>query len=99
VPAETRAREPAAVRELARGLHDGDPPARLEFDDAGGQREEREVASAADVATRVEHGAALPHDDLAGLDGLTAVALDAAELRIGVAAVASRARTFFVCSR
>src|SRR4029079_12849357 len=38
-----------------------------EFDSAGGGREQRVVATAADVHTGMEVGAALPHQDLAGL--------------------------------
>jgi hypothetical protein len=45
----------------------------------------------------MEDGAALTDDDRPGGDELPAVALDAAELRVAVAAVAEGAATFFVC--
>ena len=43
---------------------------------------------------RVEAGAALADEDLAGLDGLTVEGLDAEPLGVGVAPVAGRAPTF-----
>src|SRR5581483_3779833 len=58
---------------------DVDQPAALaaaELDRALGQGEERVVATAADVGAGVEPGAALAHQDLAGLDGLAVVGLD-----------------------
>src|SRR5690606_416737 len=54
------------------------------------QREQRVVAAQADAVTRVELGATLADDDVAGLDGLAAVDLHAQVLRVGVAAVAGR---------
>jgi hypothetical protein len=63
----------------------------------GTSAKEREIPAHAHVAARMEDRAALPHDDLAGVDGLAAIALDAAELRVGVAPVARRALTLLVC--
>src|SRR5690606_610192 len=57
-----------------------------ELDRAIDQREQRVVAAQADARTRVELGAALTDDDVAGLDGLATVHLDAEALRVGVAA-------------
>src|SRR5690606_2427822 len=42
-------------------------------------------------------GAALTHDDVAGLDGLAAEQLHAKAFTFGVAAVAGRTASFFVC--
>src|SRR5260221_86799 len=61
------------------------------------EREEREVRALSDVAAGMEDRAALTDDDRPGGDELTAVALDAAELRVAVAAVAEGAGTFLVC--
>src|SRR5690606_16664073 len=52
------------------------------------QREQGVVATQADAGARVELGATLADDDVAGLDGLAAVDLHAQVLRVGVAAVA-----------
>src|SRR5687768_3560888 len=65
---------------------DGAPsPSRAERDRTGVECEQRVVAAAADAETRVEVGAALAHDDLAGLDNLTAETLHAEALGVGVA--------------
>src|SRR6185437_540355 len=56
----------AALRTLDRKLH-------LAID----QCEQRVITAEADADTRVELGAALAHDDVAGFDGLAAVQLDA----------------------
>ena len=48
----------------------------------------RVVAATADVDAGMEVGAALPDDDLAGLDDLSAEPLDAEALGVGVATVA-----------
>lgn len=45
----------------------------------------------------VEVGAALTDEDLAGADGLTAEALHAESLCVGVTTVAGRARALLVC--
>ena len=60
---------------------------RVELDGACLEGEQRVVAAAADAAARVEVGAALADDDLAGVDELAAVPLDAEPLGVGVAAV------------
>ena len=73
---------------------------RAELDRASREREQRVVATTADVGARVEVRAALADDDLARDDDLAAEALDAEALRVGVATVASGAmRPFYVpCS-
>ena len=53
-----------------------------ELDGAGRRGEQRVVATTADVDAGVEVGAALPHQDLAGLDDLPAETLDAEPLRV-----------------
>src|SRR5690349_8144970 len=68
-----------------------------ELDRARRQGEQGVVATAADVGAGVEVGAALTHDDLAGLDDLAAEALDAEVLRVRVATVAGRGRALLVC--
>src|SRR5262249_36940302 len=64
---------------------------------AVGQREQRVVAAAADVAAGVVAGAALPHQDAAGRHRLAAVLLDAQPLAVRLAAVADRTLPFFRC--
>ena len=54
------------------------------------------VEAAADAGARMELGAALTHDDVAGFDFLAAVDLDAQILRVGVAAVAGGAEPLLV---
>src|SRR5688500_886420 len=71
--------------------------AAAELDRTRAEREQRVVATPADVQPRVEVGAALAHDDLAGVDQLTAEALDAEALGVGVASVASGGRALLVC--
>src|SRR3954469_12085703 len=61
------------------------------------QREQRVVATAADVVARVEVGAALADEDLAGVDLLAAVTLDPEPLGVGVTPVARGRRAFLVC--
>src|SRR5690606_19863403 len=68
-----------------------------EFDGTVDQREQGVVAAQADARTRMELGAALADDDVAGLDGLAAVHLHAEVLRIGVAAVARGTYALLVC--
>src|SRR6478752_704457 len=68
-----------------------------ELDGAGLEREQRVVATATDTRTRVEVGATLADDDLAGLHDLAAEALHAEALGVRVTTVASRARSLFVC--
>src|SRR5512141_2850143 len=69
----------------------------VEVHDAVHLREERVVLGAADVQARLERRAALPDEDRAPGDELAGEALDAEALRVAVASVAGRARTFFVC--
>src|SRR5205823_5116282 len=69
----------------------------LELDGALVEREKGVVAPHADPVTRVELGAALAHDDVAGDDDLATVFLDAEPASGAVAAVARRAARFFVC--
>src|SRR5674536_24032 len=61
------------------------------------EREQRVVATAADSVPRVEVRPALPNDDLAGLDHLPAVPLDAEALGVGVPAVPAGGRALLVC--
>jgi len=55
-----------------------------------------EIAAHADVLARMDLGAALPDDDLAGLDDLAVKALDTQHLRIAIAAVLGTADPFFM---
>src|SRR5690606_36352844 len=68
-----------------------------ELDLAIDQREQRVVTTQTHARTRMELGAALAHDDVAGLDGLAAEDLDAQVLRVGVAAVARGTYALFMC--
>src|SRR5690606_29721118 len=68
-----------------------------ELDLAVDQREQGVVAAEADARTRVELGAALADDDVAGVDRLAAIDLHAEVLRVGVAAVARGAYALFMC--
>src|SRR6185437_7124225 len=61
------------------------------------QREQSVVAAESDTDARVELGAALAHDDVAGFDDLAAVQLHAEVFRVGVAAVARRTYALFMC--
>ena len=61
------------------------------------RRRRAAVAAAADALAGVEVGAALPHDDLAGVDELAAEALHAEALGVGVAAVARAGTSLLVC--
>src|SRR5262245_42546834 len=67
-----------------------------ELDVARDQREQGVVATATDARARVEVGAALADDDLAGVDQLAAVALHAKALGVGVAAVLGGRRALLV---
>src|SRR5262245_41062005 len=78
-------------------VHDPAAAALAELDRTGGEGEHRVVATPADVRARVEVGAALTHDDLAGADDLAAVPLDAQALGVGVAAVLGGRRALLVC--
>src|SRR5260370_24960202 len=68
-----------------------------ELDPASHQGEERVVATATNTRARVEVSAALAHDDLAGVDHLTAVPLHAKPLSAGVAAVSAGGGALLVC--
>src|SRR4029078_6059857 len=61
--------------------------ARAELHHTARSREQRAVLAEPDVVAGVELGAALTHDDRAGGDRLTAEALHAEALRVGIAAV------------
>src|SRR6185436_7701626 len=69
----------------------------LELDGALARREDRVVP--ADTGTRawLELRTALAHDDLAARHGLAREHLDAEPLRLGVAAVAARSQSLFMC--
>ena len=70
-----------------------------ELHGARDEREQRVVTTAAHTVTGVELGAALANQDLAGVDDLSAEALDAESLRVGVAAVAAGRRALLVSHR
>src|SRR5690348_7069908 len=69
----------------------------LELDLAVHQREQRVVAAQADARARMELGAALAHDDVAGRNRLAAIELHAQVFRVGIAAVARGTYAFLVC--
>src|SRR6188474_1914363 len=82
------------------GRDDVDDPATTlgaELDISAYQREQGVIAAAAHAGAGVEVGAALAHDDLAGVDQLAAVALHAEALGVGVATVLGRRRALLVC--
>src|SRR5690606_14104611 len=68
-----------------------------ELDGTGREGEQRVVAAASHVHAGVEVGAALAHDDLAGVDGLATEALDAESLRVRIATVTGAGCTLLVC--
>src|SRR5690349_11042687 len=68
-----------------------------ELDLAVDDREDRVVAAETNAGARMELGAALAKDDVAGFDLLAAVDLDAEILRIRIAAVAAGAYALFMC--
>src|SRR5690554_3085131 len=68
-----------------------------ELDLAVDQREQRVVAAEADARTRVELGAALADDDVAGVDRLPTIDLHAEVFRVGIAAVARGTYALFMC--
>src|SRR5688500_989057 len=71
--------------------------AATELDRALGDREDRVVAADADAVAGAELRAALPHDDVAGLDLLAAEHLHAETLRVRVAAVPGGTEALLVC--
>ena len=76
------------VAAIAAGTLKGD----LAVDD----REQRVVAAALDVVSRMELGTALTHENRSARHQLTAEGLDAQVLRIAVAAVSRTAQSFFM---
>src|SRR3970282_102265 len=68
-----------------------------ELDLAIDQREQRVVAAEADAHARMELGATLANDDVAGIDRLATINLHAEILRVGVAAVARGTYALFMC--
>lgn len=68
-----------------------------ELDGTGREGEQRVVAAASHVHAGVEVGAALAHDDLAGVDGLATEALDAESLCVRIATVTG-AGCAFLCA-
>src|SRR5262245_12231371 len=84
---------------VLRRRHDADDLAtapHAELHRAVGEGEQRVVAAPTDQVTRVELRAPLTHEDLAGVDELAAVPLDAQALRGGVTTVPRAGRTLFV---
>jgi hypothetical protein len=75
---------PAPSPVLDRTLHEG---------------EECVIATATHAIPWVKMGASLADDDLTGVDALTAIALDAQPLGVGVAAVLGGCRALLVCQR
>src|SRR5690606_21761748 len=67
-----------------------------EFDRAVDGGEQGVVAAEADIVARVEGGATLTHEDVAGQHALAAELLHAEALRLGVATVARRTTGFLV---
>src|SRR5690606_8948249 len=70
-----------------------------EFYSAVGGREQGVVAAEADVVARVEGGAALAHEDVAGQHVLAAELLHAEALGVRVATVTRRTTGFLVSHR
>src|SRR3954451_12446168 len=89
------------ARSLNTGLfRDGDGPALARLAKAQGSvalGEDRVVLADPRSGARAEARPALADDDHAGLHGLAVEQLDAEALRIRVAAVPGRAKTFLVC--
>src|SRR5262245_7541584 len=74
----------------------GAPSFAIEHHHAVHQREQRVVLAAADVAARMVARAALPDDDPARKNRLTAIHLDAQPLAVGLTSVAARTLTLLV---
>ncbi len=64
----------------------------VELDLAVLQREQRKVPPHSDVFAGVKLGSSLPHDDVAGYDGLAAELLNAKALALAVATVLGSSR-------
>lgn len=73
------------------------PALESEFHLAVGLGEQRVVTAHAHVHARTILGAALAHDDIAGVHLLAAVEFDAETFRLGIAAVTGAAACFLVC--
>src|SRR6266496_3746815 len=84
---DTEARR-ASSRKLRKDVDELAPAAGAEGHGAIGGREQRVVATAADVLAGVEASATLAHEDRAGAHGLTGVGLHAEALRGGVPPIA-----------
>ena len=97
---ETQQERAVADVDAAIDNHMGDDLLRLaapsELHGAVDHGEQRIVLAHADVAAREEARAALPQDDIAGSDDLTAEFLDAEALGVRVAAVARRPQALLV---
>src|SRR5699024_4620324 len=63
----------------------------------GGEGEQRVVSATADAHARVELGAALTHQDLAGVDLLAAEALHTEALRVGITTVTGAGCALLAC--
>src|SRR5664279_588415 len=88
----------AGLLSVRRGdVHDAAAALGAELHLALRKREQRVVATAADVLARVEVSAVLADDDLADAHGLTAEALDTKPLGVGVTAVLRGRCALFVC--
>src|SRR4051812_32021688 len=77
-------------------VHDATAAEGAELDGTGVQGEQGVVTATADAGTRVEVGAALADEDLAGVDLLAAEALHAEALSVRVTTVTSRACALLV---
>src|SRR5260370_24527183 len=71
----------------------------FELHEAGNEREERVVLTLTDVVSRLVLGAALAHQDCAGVDELSAEALDAQPLAVRIAAICRGAAAFLMCHK
>src|SRR6266851_8760947 len=71
----------------------------FELYEAGNEREKRVVLALTDVFSRLVLGAALAHQNCAGVDELPAKALDAQPLAVRIAAVCRGAAAFLMCHR
>ncbi len=69
----------------------------LELDHAFHFREQSVIFAHTNAVASVELGAALTHDDVAGLDDLAAVQLHAKAFAFGIATVTGTTTSFFVC--
>ena len=69
----------------------------LEVNAAIDQSEQGVIAADANALTRMDVGAALTDQDVAGQNELTVAALDAEALGLGITAVLGRTYAFFMC--